>query len=88
MFLHVTKATYLEGYKLLLIFNNGQNGVVNLEPELYGEIFEPLRDLALFRQFYLTSRTVEWPNGADFAPEYLLALATVAPEEPALEAMA
>jgi hypothetical protein len=46
-----------------------------LERELYGEIFEPLRDKNLFKQVFLTRRTIEWPNGADFAPEFLLELA-------------
>ena len=85
MFLHVTEATYLKGYKLHLVFNNGQNGIVDLEQELYGEIFEPLRDPALFQQFHLTSRTLEWSNGADFAPEYLLELIALNSAEPALQ---
>jgi hypothetical protein len=35
-------------------------------------------------QVYLTSRTIEWPNGADFAPEFLLELAqsSARPEQP------
>lgn len=74
MFLHVTNVAYVSDYKLRLTFNNGVSGLVDLEAELYGEIFEPLRDLHLFRQVYVTSRTIEWPNGADFAPEYLLDL--------------
>ncbi len=80
MFLHVTDVTYIADYKLQLTFNNGIAAVVDLEGELYGEVFEPLKDLALFRQVYLTSRTIEWPNGADFAPEFLLALALAADE--------
>jgi hypothetical protein len=74
MFVHVTDVKYLRGYQLQLTFNNGVVGIVDLEPELYGEIFEPLRDPELFQQVYLTSRTIEWPNGADFAPEFLLDL--------------
>lgn len=74
MFLHITDFDYLDGYKLRLEFSNGIAGVVDLEAELYGEIFDPLRDQKLFRQVYLTSRTIEWPNGADLAPEYLLDL--------------
>jgi len=74
MFIHVTDVKHVKDYQLQLTFNNGIVGVVDLEPELYGEIFEPLRDKALFRQVYLTSRTIEWPNGADFAPEFLLEL--------------
>lgn len=70
----------LEGYRLRLEFNNGVEGVVDLSAELYGEVFEPLLDQALFRQVTLTSRTIEWPNGADFAPEFLLSLVQ-APEQ-------
>ena len=75
MFLHVTEVEYLENYRLKLKFNNGAEGVVDLERELYGEVFEPLRDKSLFKQVFLTSRTIEWPNGADFAPEFLLEIA-------------
>jgi hypothetical protein len=74
MFLHVTGVKVLDDLHLYLKFNNGEEGIVNLASELYGEIFEPLRHPDLFRQVYLTSRTIEWPNGADFAPEHLLAL--------------
>jgi hypothetical protein len=71
MILHVEEVKYIDGYRLWLRFNDGAEGVVELEPELYGEVFAPLRDPALFQQFFLTSRTIEWPNGADFAPEFL-----------------
>ncbi len=72
MFVHVIAVEYLGEYRLWLRFSNGVEGVVDLESELYGEVFQPLRDKTLFQQVYLTSRTVEWPNGADFAPEFLL----------------
>ena len=83
MFLHVTAVEYLGDYKLKLQFNNGAEGVVDLESELYGEVFEPLRDKCLFKEVFLTSRTIEWPNGADFAPEFLYETAelTVAPTQ-------
>ena len=72
MILHVTDMKYLGEYALWLRFSNGAECRIDLEPELYGEVFEPLRDLDLFRQVSLTSRTIEWPNGADFAPEFLV----------------
>ena len=73
MFLHVTSVTYLEGYKLRLIFNDDVAKDVDLQDELYGEVFEPLRDTEFFRQVTVNSdtNTIEWPNGADFAPEFL-----------------
>jgi hypothetical protein len=83
MFLHVTAVEYLGDYKLKLQFNNGAEGIVDLESELHGEVFEPLRDKCLFKEAFLTSRTIEWPNGADFAPEFLYEIAelVVAPTQ-------
>lgn len=73
MFLHVSKVTYLRDYKLRLDFDDGTAREVDLANELYGEVFEPLKDLDLFKQVYLNpdTSTIEWPNGADFAPEFL-----------------
>ncbi len=73
MFLHVVGVSCLEGYRLRLIFNNGVTRSVDLRGELYGEVFDPLRDIALFRQVDVNpdTNTIEWPNGADFAPEFL-----------------
>lgn len=71
MFLEVTKAEYMDGYRLRLSFNNGEVRIANLLTSLKGEIFEPLKDIEFFKQFTVKFNTVEWQNGADFAPEYL-----------------
>jgi hypothetical protein len=71
MFLHVTKATYCGDYKVRLAFNDGAEGEVDLSSELYGEIFEPLKNKDFFRSFELQGHTLTWNNGADFAPEFL-----------------
>ena len=72
--LWVTKAEYADEYKLLLTFNNNVTKLVDLKNSLYGEVFEPLKDIEKFKQFDLSDWTVEWYNGADFAPEYLFEL--------------
>ena len=72
--LWVTKAEYANEYKLLLTFNNNVTKLVDLRNSLYGEVFEPLKDIEKFKQFELSDWTVEWYNGADFAPEYLFEL--------------
>jgi hypothetical protein len=71
--LTITKVSYLQGYELELIFNNQETVQVDLEAELHGEIFEPLKSLAVFQQVAIDpeTHTITWPNGADFAPEFL-----------------
>lgn len=73
MFLHVVDCHYLHDYKLRLTFNNGIVKVVDLQEELYGVVFEPLQDVGLFQQITINpeTNTIEWPTGADFAPEFL-----------------
>lgn len=74
MFLHVISTEYIKDYKILISFNNGIEGIVNLENELYGEVFEPLKDINSFKKFKLDPEidTIVWDNGADFSPEFLL----------------
>jgi len=60
-------------YRIWLKFADGVEGEVNLEDELWGEMFQPLKDKALFAELLLDEEleTIVWPNGADFAPEFL-----------------
>src|SRR3990172_5931496 len=69
----VGHAKYVGDYTVHLRFADGAEGDVDLAEELYGELFEPLKDLAVFRQFAVHPEfhTLCWPNGADFAPEFL-----------------
>ena len=73
MFLHVTHVLYLKDYELRLQFSDGKVKDLDLRDELYGEIFEPLKDVEIFKNAYVNqdTGTIEWPNGADFAPEFL-----------------
>lgn len=66
-------ARHVREYVVWLRFSDGLAGEVDLSGELDGPIFEPLRDLAVFRRFRLHPElhTIVWPNGADFAPEFL-----------------
>lgn len=78
IFLEVVKAEYIDGYRLRLSFNNGEVRIVDLEKSLKGEIFLPLRNIDFFKRFKIRFNTVEWENGADFAPEFLYEIGTVA----------
>lgn len=78
MFLEVTQAKYLEDYKVMLHFNNGECRIVDLYSSLIGEVFAPLKDIEYFKCFTIKFNTIEWENGADFAPEYLYEIGKVA----------
>ena len=44
-------ATYLGGYCFRLVFSDGTKGELDLEDQLWSEIFEPIRDPDEFRRF-------------------------------------
>ncbi len=67
----VVKAEYGGGYRIQLTFNDQSNKLVDFERWFYGPVFEPLKDTAYFRRFFIDGGTVAWPNGADIAPETL-----------------
>jgi hypothetical protein len=66
-------AAYVRDFTIRVHFSDGCEGDVDLSQELYGEVFLPLRDAGYFKQFKLNPdlHTIVWPNGADFAPEFL-----------------
>ncbi len=67
------EAKYQRDYRIWLKFADGVEGEVDLEAELWGEVFQSLKDKARFAEFSLDEElgTIVWPNGADFAPEFL-----------------
>jgi Protein of unknown function (DUF2442) len=69
----VLEAKYRGEFTVWLRFRDGTCGEIDLRRELKGPVFEPLRDPAVFRQFTVHPefQTLVWPNGADFAPEFL-----------------
>ncbi len=69
----VVEAKHVSEYRIWLRFEDGSAGEVDLGSELEGPIFEPLRNPEYFRRVSVNRDlgTIAWPNGADFAPEFL-----------------
>jgi hypothetical protein len=69
----VTRVERLGEYRLRLTFSDGVVGDIDLAAELWGEMFEPLRDIAQFNSVSVDPDlgTLVWPNGADLDPEGL-----------------
>jgi len=73
MIFRVEEARYVGDFVIWVKFTDGVEGEVDLRDALDGPIFEPLKDPEYFRQFTVHPElhTLVWPNGADFAPEFL-----------------
>ena len=61
----VIEAEYVHDYIIHLRFADGIEGDVNLSQELYGEMFEPLKDPEIFARFAVHPEfhTLCWPKG-------------------------
>ena len=72
MYYSVVEARYVRDHTIWVRFKDGSDGEVDLSSELWGPVFEPLKDIQYFRSFKVAEYgTLAWPNGADIAPEFL-----------------
>jgi hypothetical protein len=60
-------------YVVRVWFDDASDQTIDFRPVLAGEVYGPLRDLALFNGVAIDPEvhTLVWPNGADFDPETL-----------------
>ena len=69
----VTAVEVLDGYRLLLSFEDGLRTEVDFSDDLSGPLAARLRDPVYFAQVRVDqeSRTIAWPNGFDPDPDVL-----------------
>ncbi len=62
---------FLDGYVIRATLDDRTTKDLDFEPHLWGPMFAPLKDIAVFRSGRVDpeTQTVVWPNGADVAPE-------------------
>ncbi len=60
-------------HTLRVEFDDQTEQVIDFGPVLAGELYRPLRDLAVFNRVQIDPEvhTLVWPNGADFDPATL-----------------
>ena len=63
----VEDARYVRDFVIWLRFRDGTTGEVDLSRELWGTVFEPLRDVEYFKRFTVHPelKTLVWPNGGE-----------------------
>lgn len=68
----VVEVVPLPNYRLRVRFDDGTEGIVSLEEQLFGPIFEPLKEVSFFERVTIDKfGVICWPNGADLAPDAL-----------------
>jgi Protein of unknown function (DUF2442) len=76
----IISVSALAGYRLAIEFEDGVKGTVELESQLFGPMFAPLRDETVFSQVGLDEFGAPcWSNGADLAPDAIYAQLTGQP---------
>jgi len=70
----VTSVRVLPGARLEVSFVDGTTGRVEMgaflgSPSVVGTVFEPLRDPDAFAEAAVVMGVIQWPSGADLAPD-------------------
>ncbi len=62
----------IRGFTVLIVFENGVQREIDLEPYLHGPIFEQIRNNpSTFSSMKIEGGTIAWDNGADIDPDVL-----------------
>jgi hypothetical protein len=69
----VVGARYVSGFIVSTRFDDGTEKRIDVSQWFKGPVFEPLRNLKVFKKFFIEGGTLAWPNGVDIAPEALYA---------------
>jgi hypothetical protein len=69
----VVGARYVSEFIVSTRFDDGTEKRIDVSQWFKGPVFEPLRNLKVFKKFFIEGGTLAWPNGVDIAPEALYA---------------
>lgn len=61
----------LDGYKLLLTFDNGERRIFDAKQLLDTKVFSPLKNKFFFNLVRVEYDTIAWPEDIDYCPDTL-----------------
>ena len=67
----ISEVTAIEGYRLRILFDNGEQGLYDCAGLLNFGVFQELRDKRYFERAKAVDGTVVWPHGQDICPDTL-----------------
>jgi len=71
MYPSVSKVFPGENYTLIIDFDNGESGKLDMKPFLEFGVFQRLKDRNAFMQVRVAFDTIEWDSGVDLDPEFV-----------------
>lgn len=71
MYPSVKNVTPTEGYLLSIDFDNGEKGILDMEPYLDFGVFQRLKERNEFNRVRVSFDTIEWDVGIDLDPEFV-----------------
>jgi len=71
MYRSVKKVTPGDDYVLSVVFDNGEEGLLDMKPILDFGVFRRIKDYDAFKRVRVAFDTVEWDCGVDLDPEYV-----------------
>ena len=72
----VSAVSPIEGYRLLLTFNNGECRMFDAKALFALSVFKALQNKAFFESVKVANGSILWPNGIDYCPDTLYAEST------------
>jgi len=73
MYPSVVKVGPNEDFTLAVVFDNGQEGTLDMKPHLDFGVFQKIKDYEHFKRVRVAFDTVQWDCGIDLDPEFVYA---------------
>jgi len=71
MYFSVKQVIPRDDYTLALVFENGEDGILDMKPMLDFGVFQRIKDMDNFKRVRVAFDTIEWDCGVDLDPEYI-----------------
>ncbi len=65
------KVKAVPDYRLIVVFDNGEERIFDVKPYIHGEWYSELKDVNYFKTVDVDGFTVVWKNGQDICPDDL-----------------
>lgn len=73
MYPSVASVAANQDFSLAIVFDNGEEGILDMKPYLDFGVFQKIREYGAFERVRVAFDTVEWDCGVDLDPEFIYA---------------